>query len=75
MIKGFAHSLQVRTLRARDTITTRRCDDLKLDNPDGTRWWLCHLDRHSDHRVTVEEYKPSLGMYTIIETYADPEDK
>ena len=68
-----AHSLQVRTLAARPTITTRRCDDLKLENPDGTRWWLCHLAGASDHRITVEKYKHSLGMYITAETYADQE--
>lgn len=73
MTTHIAHSLQVRTLAARPTIMSRRCDDLKLDNTDGTRWWLCHLAGTSDHRITVEEYKPSLGMYITIDTYADQE--
>lgn len=74
MTTHIAHSLQVRTLRARDTIMTRGCDDLKLDNADGTRWWLCHTAGRSDHRIRVEEYKPSIGMYVTTETYADEEN-
>lgn len=69
-----AHSLQLRTLRARPTIATRGCCDLKIEDEHGSRWWLCH-NAASDHRITVEKYDPTTATYITTDVFVDEENQ
>lgn len=69
-----AHSLQLRTLSARDTIDVRDCCDLKIVENDGTRHWLCRYPvGRTDHRITIEAYSPATAMYTVTAVFTDEE--
>lgn len=66
------HTLQVRTLDGRDTIAQGQCCDLKLEDSNGDRWWLCRMPAgETDHRITVETYDPALPGWTTDRVYTD----
>lgn len=68
------NSLQLRTLKARPTLATGQCCDLKLEDGAGDRWWLCRMTPgETDHRVTVEAYQPATGGWATRTIYRDPE--
>lgn len=69
-----AHSLQIRTLRARPTIETRNCCDLKIMESDGTRHWLCRYPvGRTDHRIIIETYDAATASYVVSAVFTDEE--
>lgn len=71
-----AHPLQIRSLTARPTITWGQCCDLKLEDNHGDRWWLCRLAvGDTPHRITIEQYNPNQGGWTVKEIFTDPPEE
>lgn len=67
-----AHSLQIRTLAGRDVIAQGNCCDLRLEEADGTRHWLCRSPvGKTDHRIIVETYDAMTNTYAVTAVYTD----
>lgn len=66
------HSLQIRNLSNRPTLSTGQCCDLKLETDSGERWWLCRLrPGETNHRITVEKYNNSISKWETTQVFTD----